>query len=129
MKRIHYPKPMLRYWNGWRGRGLIVMIFKELEEEATKAINMLEEYFKLNQDMKFITTIIIQMEFIQAYAKVHIDPLKAVLEQNKQFTFGILSSKNFASPKELAIKEQLNIVSELMEKVHSELSVEMSLVN
>ncbi len=105
------------------------MIFKELEDGATKAIDMLEEYFKLNQDMKFITTIITQMEFIQKCAKVHIDPLKAVLEQNKPFTFGILSSKNFASPQELAMKEQLDIVSELMEKVHSELFFERCSAN
>ncbi len=99
------------------------MIFEKLEQESAKAIHMLEAYLKLNKDMKFITTIIIQIEFIQVCAKVHIDPLKAVSDQNKPFTFDILSSRNFSSSKELAIKEQLDAGSELMEKVQFELSL------
>lgn len=58
-----------------------------------------------------------QMIFIKKYADQNIDP-RIKLDGN-QFTYGIISSREFSSPDELEIKALIDDVSKMLEKITS----------
>lgn len=55
-----------------------------------------------------------QMIFIKKYADQNIDP-RTKLDGN-QFTYGIISSREFSSPDELEIKALIDDVSKILDK-------------
>ena len=58
-----------------------------------------------------------QMVFIKKYADQNIDP-KAQLDGN-QFTYGIISSREFSSPDELEVKALIDDVSKILDTQNS----------
>ncbi|GGB22203.1 immunity protein Tsi6 family protein [Agarivorans gilvus] len=86
------------------------MNYKKLSEAANKA---LDEFSKRNVstiDTVIYDSIIEQMRFINSEASLGHDPRKS-LPDGKTFTYGIISSRAFASPDELQLKRLLEDVT------------------
>ena len=68
---------------------------------------------KLNGKSPVLDSIRAQMTFIFDEAECGENPMESI-GPDRPFTFGILSSREFASPDELKLKAKLNRVAELL---------------
>jgi hypothetical protein len=87
--------------------------YKKLSESSKKALTE----FSLRQvptiDSAVYDSIIEQMKFITYEAGLGNNP-REQLPEGKTFTYGIISSRSFASPEELRLKQLLDEVTSLL---------------
>ena len=83
------------------------MDLKRVKDLAKAALIYFYKQKEVPHDDAVLESIIKQVEFIYDCASKELDPRKN-LPKGKAFTYGVLSSKNFTSPEELKLKEQLN---------------------
>jgi len=94
------------------------MNFTLLYESANSVIEQILLLIKDEGTNETLESIKQQMIFIRDNSKVGINPISALTE-NKKFTYGILASREFASPRELELKENINRVSRIMDNEKS----------
>jgi len=91
------------------------MNFAKLEEQASVAINEINQFVAANGGSDQIESIKQQMLFIRDSANNGKDPAIELGDERK-FTYSIIASREFASPAELELKEYLNEVSRLLDE-------------
>lgn len=91
------------------------MNFAKLEEQASVAINEIDQFVATNGGSDQIESIKQQMLFIRDNANRGKDPAIELGDERK-FTYSIIASREFASPAELELKEYLDEVSRLLDE-------------
>ena len=89
------------------------MDYKKLTESACIALNEFAKQDVTSIDTVTYKSIIEQLKFISYEANSGRNPLLS-LPKGKSFTYGIISSRNFASPEELLLKQLLGEVTSLL---------------
>ncbi|WP_369983876.1 hypothetical protein [Thalassolituus sp.] len=84
--------------------------FEILANSAREAINEMYALSKKVGHYSWMDSIKPQLEFIESHAADKRDPLK-MLAPDQEFTYGIVSSKELASPDEMMLKDKLNLVT------------------
>lgn len=89
------------------------MNYQDLSTAANKVITEIDR-----NKLRFISentkeSIKNQMIFIKSYADQKIDPRSQL--NGSKFTYGIISSREFASPEELEVKELIDNVSRIFD--------------
>jgi len=84
-----------------------------LSKCANTAIEQIQEFMQEEGTNNTLESIKQQMIFIRDNSQVGKNPIHE-LGNDREFTYGILSSREFASPKELELKELINNVSNLL---------------
>ncbi|WP_105103597.1 immunity protein Tsi6 family protein [Microbulbifer pacificus] len=92
------------------------MNFRALKAASDEALNEISKYVKKNGSNNVLQSIENQMKFISSEAGSGVNP-KEKLSEGRQFTYGILSSREFSSPEELIIKEKLDNVTEQLNRL------------
>ena len=82
------------------------MNISRVEESALKAIEKFLNQNVMDINEPFMQSILAQLNFIADCAKEGKNPRKS-LSEGKTFTYGILASREFASPEELELNEYL----------------------
>ena len=84
------------------------MSFKALELTANETIFQIDRFIEEEgeEDNGVLESIMNQMIFIRDAALVEKNPF-AELEEGRTFTFGILASREFASPRELELQDYI----------------------
>jgi hypothetical protein len=86
---------------------------KEFESLAKSARDAIREVHQLSQKIghnDWMDSIKSQLEFIEKHAINERNPVK-MLSPDQEFTYGIISSRELASPDEMILKEKLNQVT------------------
>lgn len=89
------------------------MHFERLAEAASAAIFEIRNFITQHGSAPALDSIESQMRFIYDSALSNRNPLEMV-SKDSSFTYGILSSREFASPDEMEIKKKLDRVTELL---------------
>lgn len=92
------------------------MGFNELSKKASDAIDELNIFIDEDGSNNVLESIKQQMIFIRDKADEEKNPLNE-LGVDKKFTYGILASREFASPRELELQEYIYSVSREMDKL------------
>ena len=92
------------------------MNLNNLKDASDEALLEISKYIEKNGSNNVLRSIEEQMKFISAAAKNGENP-KHKLANGRQFTFGILSSRELSSPNELKIKEKIDKVTEQLVKI------------
>ncbi|GAB2528837.1 immunity protein Tsi6 family protein [Microbulbifer agarilyticus] len=90
-----------------------MMKLPEIEQRASDALQAVLAHEKKYGSTPVLKSIKNQMKFIRDCASAGKNPIRE-LPEGQTFTFGILSSREFSSPEELQVKEELNRVSRLL---------------
>ena len=85
------------------------MNFLKVEQLALQAIDKFTNQKVINTNEPSIQSILTQLNFIASCAKQGKNPRNS-LPEGKVFTYGIISSREFASPEELELKKYLTAV-------------------
>lgn len=85
------------------------MDFTRVEESALKAIEKFLNQNVVDINELFMQSILAQLNFIADCAKEGKNP-RTSLTEGKTFTYGIIASREFASPEELKLNEYLTAV-------------------
>ncbi|HSC68630.1 MAG TPA: immunity protein Tsi6 family protein [Cellvibrio sp.] len=85
------------------------MNFMKLEQAALLAIDKFLNQNLININEPSIQSILAQLNFIASCAKEGKNPRNS-LPDGQAFTYGIISSREFASPEELELKKYLTAV-------------------
>ena len=91
------------------------MNFKKLVDAANDSLSKIAAFESKNGQSPVFDSIKVQMRFIRDAALAGKNS-NLELEKDKQFTYAILASREFASPEELPIKSSLNVVSTLLDE-------------
>ncbi|WP_153039159.1 immunity protein Tsi6 family protein [Microbulbifer sp. Q7] len=89
------------------------MNYSDVEDCADRALEAVVGLESKHGKSPVLESIKNQMIFVRDNARVGKNPVDE-LPDGKSFTFGILSSREFASPEELLVKEKLNRVARLL---------------
>jgi len=84
--------------------------FEVLANSAREAISEMDALSKKVGYCSWMDSIQPQLEFIESHAANKRNPVK-MLAPDQEFTYGIVSSKELASPDEMMLKEKLNLVT------------------
>ncbi len=84
--------------------------FEILANSAREAINEMDALSKKVGHCSWMDSIQPQLEFIESHAANKRNPVK-MLAPDQEFTYGIVSSRELASPDEMILKEKLNLVT------------------
>jgi hypothetical protein len=84
--------------------------FEVLANSAREAINEMYALSKKVGHSSWMDSIQPQLEFIEGHAANKMNPVK-MLAPDQEFTYGIVSSRELASPDEMILKEKLNLVT------------------
>lgn len=87
--------------------------FTQLAAEAEKALVMLEALICETPNSNSLQSLKNQMTFILANAKNQQNPLSIL--SGRVFTYGIISSRELASPYEMEVKAQIDKLSQLLD--------------
>ena len=82
------------------------MNFSKVEQAALQAIDKFTNQKVIDINQPSIQSIMAQLNFIASCAKQGKNPRHS-LPEGKVFTYGIVSSREFASPEELELKKYL----------------------
>ncbi len=82
------------------------MNFSKVEQAALQAIDKFTNQKVIDINQPSIQSIMAQLNFIASCAKQGKNPRHS-LPEGKVFTYGIISSREFASPEELELKKYL----------------------
>ena len=85
----------------------------EFDNLAKSARDAIKEVHQLSQKIghnDWMNTIESQLEFIEKHAVNEKNPVN-MLSSDQEFTYGIISSRELASPDEMILKEKLNQVT------------------
>ncbi len=88
------------------------MNYKDLFTASKTALYLLENLLKKEDTNQNLLSIKAQLQFINNHADNNINPISML--EGKSFSFGILSSREFASPEELFVKNYIDRVSHLI---------------
>jgi hypothetical protein len=91
------------------------MNFKKLVGAANDALSKIAAFEAKNGESPVHDSIKAQMKFIRDAALASKNP-NMELEKDRQFTYAILASREFASPEELVVKLSLDVVSKLLDE-------------
>lgn len=80
-----------------------------VEKVALQAIDKFTNQTVVNMNEPAIQSILAQLNFIASCAKQGKNP-RSSLPEGQKFTYGIISSREFASPEELELKKYLTAV-------------------
>lgn len=89
------------------------MDYELLAVNAETAIEEIKLFIAEDGSSDTLESILAQMVFIRDLSKKGKNPITE-LGPNREFTYGILSSREFASPKELKLKEYINKVDSIL---------------
>lgn len=89
------------------------MNYSDVEECADRALGAVVMLEKKYGESPVLESIKNQMIFVRDNARAGKNPVDE-LPSGQSFTFGILSSREFSSPEELLVKEELNRVARLL---------------
>jgi DNA-binding ferritin-like protein (Dps family) len=84
--------------------------FDNLAKSARDAMKEVHQLSKKIGHNDWMDTIESQLEFIEKHAINEKNPVK-MLSPDQEFTYGIISSRQLASPDEMRLKEKLNQVT------------------
>jgi len=84
-----------------------------LENAAKDALLELNKLIKNYGTSNILESIQNQLQFIQQKAEEGKSPVDE-LEDGKKFTFGILASREFASPEELLVQEKIDSLTKIL---------------
>jgi DNA-binding ferritin-like protein (Dps family) len=84
--------------------------FDNLAKSARDAMKEVHQLSKKIGHNDWMDTIESQLEFIEKHAINEKNPVK-MLSPDQEFTYGIISSRQLASPDEIRLKEKLNQVT------------------
>lgn len=85
------------------------MNFTRIEKSALKAIEKFLNQNVVDINEPFMQSILAQLNFIANCAKEGKNP-RTSLPEGKTFTYGIIASREFASPEELELNEYITAV-------------------
>ena len=92
------------------------MTLDNLKDASDEVLQEISAFVENNGKNNLLKSIEEQMKFISSAAKSGNNP-KDKLPDGRQFTFGILSSRELSSPEELKIKKKIDVVTEQLNKV------------
>jgi len=95
------------------------MSYKNLTMAAEEVLMELSLFINKNGSNPQLDSIRNQMLFIKKHSEKNINPVK-MLDLDREFTYGIISSREFSSGEEMRIKEKLNDVSDQLRTVWEE---------
>ena len=88
-----------------------------LHISAQSAVDELKNYLRVKESFPWVLSALKQLEFIILRARNGIDPAEKL--EGRPFSFGIIASRNLASPDELILQDKLYQVSQLLIKLHT----------
>lgn len=92
------------------------MSLTELAKAASEAKDEIKTFSDKHGHQPWMESVLSQMDFIEEKSLNGMNPVKC-LHDDEEFTYGIISSRELASPEEMIVKKKLNRVSEIMRKI------------